>query len=270
MAEDIDPPVAERMSSRLCAPPDQHYPDRPKALAESLLERVASPDRRRCIVSRGTMDDDPLTRWIEESSLDRLFGHATDIVAVIARDLVTRYINFTGPSLTRDAVVGQPVLNLSPPNEVERLRAAYEGVLRTGEATRFELHYGVPPDTRVWDTRLAPIRDADAAVVGMLGITTEVAERRRRTSDRDRFFQLSLDMRVVASPGGRFRRVNQAFADALGYDPSELEGRPFLELVRSPRLASTERGGSRRPSGRRAPRSPARGRGAPGCGGGRG
>ena len=62
-------------------------------------------------------------------------------------------------------------------------------------------------------------------------LTTEVSEQRRAHADRDRFFSLSLDMLIVASPDGRLQRVNPAFGLILGYELSELLSREFIELV---------------------------------------
>jgi PAS domain S-box-containing protein len=46
----------------------------------------------------------------------------------------------------------------------------------------------------------------------------------------DRFFNLSLDLLVIATVDGYFRRVNPAF-DVLGYTEAELTTRPFIDLV---------------------------------------
>ncbi len=49
--------------------------------------------------------------------------------------------------------------------------------------------------------------------------------------ERDRFFELSLDMLAVFGPDGRFRRANHAWERTLGYPTDELIGRPLFELV---------------------------------------
>lgn len=47
----------------------------------------------------------------------------------------------------------------------------------------------------------------------------------------DQFFETALELLCIASPDGRFERVNSQWESALGWPASELEGRPFLDLV---------------------------------------
>lgn len=58
-------------------------------------------------------------------------------------------------------------------------------------------------------------------------------ESKREASEieRDRFFDLSLDMLSVVDSDGNYRRVNRAWETVLGYPPAELIGRSFLDLV---------------------------------------
>jgi diguanylate cyclase (GGDEF)-like protein/PAS domain S-box-containing protein len=57
------------------------------------------------------------------------------------------------------------------------------------------------------------------------------ANREDMEIERDRFFELSLDVLSVVGSDGRFRRVNGAWESILGYRPSELVGRSSMDLV---------------------------------------
>lgn len=54
---------------------------------------------------------------------------------------------------------------------------------------------------------------------------------RRIERDLVRFFELSPDLFCIAGFDGYFRRVNENFTRVLGYSPTELISRPFIEFV---------------------------------------
>lgn len=57
--------------------------------------------------------------------------------------------------------------------------------------------------------------------------------------ERDRIFNLSLDMQAIFSPDGRFRRANPAFERVLGRSPEALIGGNLLELVHPDEATAT-------------------------------
>ena len=57
--------------------------------------------------------------------------------------------------------------------------------------------------------------------------------------ERDRFFDLSLDLICIANTDGRFLQVNGAFLTTLGYSEEELLARPFLDIVHPEDMQST-------------------------------
>jgi PAS domain S-box-containing protein len=185
------------------------------------------------VMSRGSDEGDALSRWLSDQSwalLDTLLGEAHDIVAVVDHELTLRYINYTGPSVTREGVIGGDILALAPPDFRDMARTTYQKVLETGVAGRFDSMYHDGKNIHMWDVRIGPIR-VDSEVIGLLVITSNVTDQRRAQADRDRFFSLSLDTLVVATPDGRFKRVNPALGAALGYAGDELIGKPFIDFV---------------------------------------
>jgi hypothetical protein len=70
-------------------------------------------------------------------------------------------------------------------------------------------------------------------------VRRHVLRRVQVEKERDRLFNLSLDILCVVDLDGRFRRCNPAFERVLGHAPGALPGRPLIDLVHPGDVAST-------------------------------
>ncbi len=92
----------------------------------------------------------------------------------------------------------------------------------------------------IWgDVSLSVIRDGDGAPTMIVRMLEDITERRRAQVERDRLFELSLDLLSISSFDGWFTQVNPAWTRCLGWTADELTSRPLIEFVHPDDRAST-------------------------------
>lgn len=62
-------------------------------------------------------------------------------------------------------------------------------------------------------------------------IARDKTETKRIEQERDRFFNISIDLLVIANTDGTFRKVNDRWTEILGWESEELLNRPFFDFV---------------------------------------
>lgn len=73
----------------------------------------------------------------------------------------------------------------------------------------------------------------------LAGVGIDLTARRKAEAERQRLFNLSPDPICVVDAEGRFRDVNPAWGEILGYARDELIGRPFVEFIHPDDQAET-------------------------------
>ena len=110
----------------------------------------------------------------------------------------------------------------------------------------------------IWLSTKAPFRDADGSVVGLVGSSLNITERKRaedalralnadlerevveRSRERGLIWQLSLDLlSVIDLNSGTFDAVNPAWTAALGWPADEIKGRLFSDFAHPDDLSAT-------------------------------
>ena len=94
--------------------------------------------------------------------------------------------------------------------------------------------------TLFWnELSLSPVRDTTGKLTHYIGIQKDITDRKKVEEERDRFFDLSLDMLCLAGFDGYFKRLNPALEKTLGFTREEFLATPYLEFIHPDDIEST-------------------------------
>jgi PAS domain S-box-containing protein len=106
----------------------------------------------------------------------------------------------------------------------------YCQVVETGKAfNKDDLTYtdlfGMQQLTKAYDMCVNKLND------GFVAVWRDVTVQRQAEEERDRFFNISLDLLAVGNFAGYLVRLNPAFEQVLGFTSAELMAQPYLDFV---------------------------------------
>jgi PAS domain S-box-containing protein len=90
-----------------------------------------------------------------------------------------------------------------------------------------------------WDVVITPIMDAKGKPEQLLVIARDITERKQAEEERDRFFNLSLNLMCIIGLDGYLKRLNPAWSRTLGFTQAELLAKPYIEFVHPEDRAAT-------------------------------
>ncbi len=137
------------------------------------------------------------------------------------------------------------------PDDVPHAAAAWTSALADGRPYEVEFRIRRHDGGYRWFlVRAQPVRGSDGAIVRWVGTNTDIDDAKRqaealeeqvaeRTTDRNRLWQMSSDIMLVADLTGRIEAVNPAWTRILGWTEDELLGRPLLDLIHPDDLQHT-------------------------------
>jgi PAS domain S-box-containing protein len=147
---------------------------------------------------------------------------------------------------------GRALVDLVVPEHREAMADALVRARATGHSALESSHVAPGGRKRAVAVDIARLDGDDVSPASLVINVQDITERQDAERDRDRFFELSIDIIAVANLDGSFVRVNPSFEAVLGYTAREITSRPFIDFVHPDDVDLTNRESARLSEGQRA------------------
>ncbi len=181
--------------------------------------------------------EDELRQWMD------VFVHSR--WGIVIGDADNKTLRLMNPAFaemhgfTVNELIGRPIVDIFAPECKTDAGIMIQQANELGRYTSESKH--IRKDGTVFPVLidLTAIKDETGKVLYRIGNVMDITESKRITEERDRFFELSLDMLCIADTDGYFRRLNPSFKEVLGYELEELMSKPFFDFVHPDDLYAT-------------------------------
>jgi PAS domain S-box-containing protein len=190
---------------------------------------LPDPDRTREPTSISDPAPEPVPIPMGVVSLE---GHFVSVNRALARTLGRR----------RDELIELGPLAVTHPADRDQL-VAMLGLMRAGsiDEAKFRQRWLYAGNTPVETVVSGPVIHGEDGAPAAFAFTIETPSATGRTSDWDRLVANSRHGTAMVGADGRYLHVNDAYAAALGYAPSQLHGEPWLQTIPADCVHEVER-----------------------------
>ncbi|MGB0683342.1 MAG: PAS domain S-box protein [Magnetovibrionaceae bacterium] len=160
----------------------------------------------------------------------RLFDLSHDLLALAGTDGFFKQINDawrTTLGWEPEDLLAKSFLSFVHPDDIEPTLERIENQKRGESVIQFENRYLCKDGSYRWlEWTSSPESDGT-----IFAVARDKTEQKRVQLERDRFFDISIDLLVIAGVDGRFKKVNDRWTEILGWEPEELISRPFFDFI---------------------------------------
>ncbi|MFO0425166.1 MAG: PAS domain S-box protein [Planctomyces sp.] len=163
--------------------------------------------------------------------------------AVFVKDRHGRYLMFNDAACqfvgrTIQQVIGFDDNDLFSPESAAFLMDRDQRIMRTEQVETEEETLTANGITRTYLATKGPYRNEKGEVIGVIGISRDITDRKRAEEERDRLWNNAPDPVCVVDFEGQFIQVNPAWSRVLGWSESETFSFRWQELIHADDLES--------------------------------
>ncbi len=176
--------------------------------------------------TRELQESEERFRGIAENSFDEIYE----------TDLEGRF-TYASPAVERmtgykpDDIIGKTLQSFLPEKEIAKAAQGFDAIAAGKGVEGMQLEIVKKDGSLRYVEINASPKIIDGKVIGLQGIARDVTKRKKVEEERDRFFNLSIDMKCICGFDGYFKQMNPAWEKTLGWTRQELMSRPYLSLV---------------------------------------
>jgi len=148
------------------------------------------------------------------------------------------WLRFTGRTLEQE--LGNGWAEGVHPDHIDRCLAIYTSHFDRREPFEMEYRLRHADGSYRWIQDMGnPRYDSNGEFIGYIGFCYDIDEKRRVQQTLARFFELSINLHLIARFDGTILKTNDSWQRVLGYAPDELTGKLFTDFIHPEDIETT-------------------------------
>lgn len=170
-----------------------------------------------------------------ETHLSNILKNMIDMIAQIDKEGMIQYLSPSYKNILGyepEDLLGKSVFEFMHPDDLNRLTTLFFENMEAGVSRRGECRIRHTNGHYLWIESFGNfLYNENNEICGAIIASHDITERKQAAQERDRFFNLSIDMLCIAGLDGFFKELNPAWEKTLGWTNEELTSKPFLEYI---------------------------------------